>query len=145
MAYTKVSSSGRGRGRGSQEKISLRKSGGIGISEAALQEYFTDDHEFVEVFFDEDNNKLGLLPKEDKGDDTYKLTRAKSGASVTPSSFLKANGLVPDITTNYEPFEDKVNGDMTLISIRTDEPQSTYGSPKSDDDNSSDESETDEE
>lgn len=127
MPYKKVS--GSSRGSSSEPMISLRKSGSIGINTAALEEFFKDSHEYVEVFYDEENNKLGLLPKEEETDSTYTLTRSNSGGSVTPSSFLNSNGLVPPITTQYAPFEDSLNGDNTLVSIDIDEELGTYGSP----------------
>jgi len=127
MPYEKVS--GSSRGSSAEPKISLRKSGSIGINNACLEEFFDADVDYVEVFHDKENNKMGLLPKEDEEGKTYKLTRANSGGSVTPSNFLRNNSLVPKVTTQYEPFEDQMNADITLISIDLDDPIGTYGSP----------------
>ena len=52
MGFKKVETGGRG--SRAQAKISLRKSGSIGINNTALDEYFSDDDEYVELYFDDE-------------------------------------------------------------------------------------------
>jgi len=123
MAFEKVS----GSSRSGLAKISMRKTGSIGINSTALEEYFEDDEEFAEVYFDEENQLLGLNGKTERTDDSYKITRSSSGGTVAPSSFLKGKGLVPDVTTQYEPEVRKLNGSVELVVIDLDDAIGTYG------------------
>jgi len=124
MGFEKVSGSSRA---GTQAKISLRKSGSIGINSVALEEYFSEDEEFAEVYFDDEENQLGLVGKEEKTEDSYKITRSNSGGTVAPSSFLKAKKLIPEITTQYSPSTTR-HGSVELVVVDLDEPVSTHGS-----------------
>ena len=130
MGFEKVSGSSRA---GTTAKISLRKSGSIGINSVALEEYFTEDEDFAEVYFDEEENQLGLVGKEEKTEDSYKITRSNSGGTVAPSSFLKAKQLVPDITTQYSPSTTR-HGSVELVVVDLDDPTGTHGSRDSEDD-----------
>jgi len=131
MPFEKFESTGQGRGGGETvPKISLRKSGSIGINNEALEEFFPDAGAVV-MYYDEDENRVGLKPVEDKEaeDGAYTLSRSESGGSVTPSSFLNKHSLVPEITTQYEPELVTVNQNLELVSIDLDEVYATYGSP----------------
>lgn len=132
MPFKKVSKSGRG---GTTEPmISIRKSGSIGINNAALQEFFTEDEEYAEIFYDEENERLGIHALEEDTDDSYTLSRTESGGAVAPTSFLKGNRLIPDVTTQYSPYKQSVNDDTVLVAIDLDDPIGTYGEPDSEDD-----------
>lgn len=131
MPFEKHESTGRGRSSGGVvPKISLRKSGSIGINREALEEYFEGAGAVV-MYFDEEENRVGLKPVKDKDAEkgAYTLSISESGASVTPSSFLNKYGLIPEITTQYEPELVTVNQSLELVSIDLDEPLATYGSP----------------
>jgi len=134
MPFEKVDGGSRGRGAASVSKISLRKSGSIGINNAALEEFFDEDEEHCEVYYDEDNNQVGLKGLEEESDDSFSLSRADSGASVTPMSFLRGKQLIPDITTQYIPDKEKINDSTELVVIDLDDPYQTYGSQDEDED-----------
>lgn len=112
--------------------LSLRKSASIGINNRALDQFF-EDAEHVEIFYDEEENKLGLKPLEEETDDSYTLSVTDSGGAVTPMSFLKGKQLVPDITTRYRPETQKINDSTELVVVDLDEEHSTYGEPASED------------
>lgn len=123
MPFEKVS----GRASG-DATISLRKSGGIGISTAAMEQWF-EDAEGAEIYFDEEERRLGLKPVEESTDDSYSISRSNSGGSIVPMSILKRYNLVPEITKKYTPEVEKINGDTELITISVEDPVGTYGSP----------------
>lgn len=129
MPFEKVES--RGRGTGAQPKISLRKSGSIGINNSALDEYFDESEEYVELYYDAEENRLGLQGLEDETEDSFSLSRTDSGGSITPMSFLRAEDLVPDVTTQYSPDTQALNSDIELVVVNLDEPIGTYGSADS--------------
>mgnify|MGYP006294418949 FL=1 len=124
MPYEKFDSPGRR--SGSEPMISLRKSGSIGINNAALEEHF-QDAEAVAVYYNEEENRIGLEPLEEKTDESYTLSKTESGGSVAPTAFLRKYSLIPDITTQYEPFEDE-----DLVAIDLDQEIGTYGEPAED-------------
>lgn len=135
MPFEKVKS--RGRGAGAQPKISLRKSGSIGVNNSALQEFFSESDEYVELYYDEEENRVGIKGIEDETEDSFTLSRSDSGGSVTPMSFLRSADLVPDVTTQYSPSKQNLNGGTELVVIDVDDPIGTYGSSDSDSEDSS--------
>lgn len=108
----------------SEPRISLRKSGSIGISKAAMQNWF-EDAEAVVLHFDEDNNKVGLEPVDEDEEHSYTITRSEGGGSVTPSAFLNRYDLIPDTTTRYAAEWDDEN---ELVVADLSESIGTYGS-----------------
>lgn len=125
MALEKIGGSSRGT---SQPKISLRKSGSIGINSAAMEEYFDEDEEYAEVYFErETEDQLGIAGKEEETEKSYKITRSNSGGTIAPTSFLKNNDLVPEVSTHYKPYT-KRHGSVELVMIDLDEPIGTHGS-----------------
>ena len=117
-----------------QPKISLRRSGSIGVNNAALEEFFEDDHEAVVMYFDEDENRVGMKATDDKSEEgTYTLSRSDSGGSVTPTAFLRKHDLIPDQTTQYAPETYKQNQNTELVTIDLDDPIGYYGSPEDED------------
>lgn len=129
MAFEKFEGGGRGRPRGvTDAKISLRKSGSIGINAKALEEYF-DGAGAVVCYYDDDENRVALRPvdSKDADDAAYTLSANESGATVTPGAFLKEYDLIPDITTHYTPEEGSIGGEDAVI-FDLDDPIGTYGS-----------------
>lgn len=112
--------------RGSQTPfISLRQTESIGINAAAMEEYFSD-HNAAILYYDEENNQIGIEPADDDDEDAYKLMVRNNSpsASLNAASFLTAYGLVPDETTRYEA---TWNEDAELVTADLDDPASTYG------------------
>lgn len=129
MAFEKFDESGSGRGRtpGTDPMISLRKSGSIGVNQAALEEYFEGADGAVMYFNDEDN-QVGIEPVEDTDADeaAYTISRSDSSGTIAPKAFLKKYDLIPEVTTQYDPEWDD---DHELDILDLDEPTGTYGSP----------------
>jgi len=138
MPFEKVEKNSRV-GRGSAEPmISLRASKTIGINKQALDEYF-EDATHVVLYYDEENDRLGLKPDAGEDDSGYTISRSNSGGSVGCSSFLKHHDLVDeDQTRQYEPYTYELNADTELVAIDVDEPDktTTRSSPSSDEDES---------
>lgn len=119
--------------------ISLRKSGSIGINRTAMEEYFEDVHGAV-MYYDEDENRVGIEPLEDAdADGAYTISRTNETGSIVPSAFLDRYELVPEVTTQYEPEIQTVEDDLELVTIDLDEPIGTYGSPDEDGDDEEEE------
>jgi len=130
MGFEKFEAGGQGRGGGSEPMISLRKSGSIGINQAALDEFFEEDDEAVVMYYDEEEKQVGLEPVKDKDEDNaYTLTRSDSGGAVAPRAFLRTHDLIPDVTQQFHPETVKVNQNLELIAFQTDQVVRTYGSP----------------
>ncbi|QLD88827.1 hypothetical protein HWV07_07175 [Natronomonas salina] len=132
MGFEKFDGGGRGRSS-SGPMISLRKSGSIGINGAAMSEYF-EDAEAAVLYYDEDDNQVGLERVDDTdADGAYTISRTNDTGSVTPSAFLNRYDLVPDITTQFEPEVSETDDGLELVTIDLDEPIGTYGSPEDED------------
>jgi len=127
MGFEKYDDAGSGRGRpaGSDPMVSLRKSGSIGVNQAGVDEYF-DDNEGAVLYFDEEANRIGIEPVADKDADegAYTLSTMQSGATIAGQSFMETYGLVPDVTTQYEPSWDEDEG---LVVVDLDQEGSAYG------------------
>jgi len=137
MGFEKFEDTGRGRGGGNAgPKISLRKSGSVGVNRAALEEFFDDSTEAVVMYYDEEEDRVGMEQVEDKDseDAAYTLTRSDSGGSITPTAFLQRNSLVPEVTTQYLPETHTVNQNLELVTIDLEDGViGTYGSPDEED------------
>jgi len=132
MAFEKFDEAGSGRGRPAttDPMISLRKSGSVGVNQAAVNEYF-DDNDGAVLYYDEEENRIGIKPVSDNEADeaAYTVSKSDSGGTIAGTSFLKKYDLVPEITTQYDPIWDE---DEELVVIDLDSPLGTYGSPDED-------------
>lgn len=132
MGFEKFDEAGRGRGRnpGTDPMVSIRKSGSIGVNGPVLAEYFEDDDGAV-MYFDADENRMGIEPvaDADADDAAYTVSKTDAGGTIAPKAFLREYDLVPDVTTQYAP---ELDDDEGLITIDLDEPMGTYGSPDED-------------
>jgi len=107
--------------------ISIRKSGSIGVNQAAIEEFFEDDDGAV-MYYDEDANQVGIEPVADKDADdaAYTVSKSDFGGTIAPKAFLERYDLIPEVTTQYDP---EWNDDESLVVLDLDEPKKTYGSP----------------
>jgi|GEM_PF-3044885 len=129
MAFEKFEGGGRGRPAGvDTAKISLRKSGSIGINSKAYAEYFADAGGVV-CYFDADATQMALRPLASPDDDeaAYTLSENDSGATVTPGAFLEEYELIPAVTTHYAPEDGSIGGEPAVV-VDLDDPIGTYGS-----------------
>jgi len=128
MGFDKFEESGAGRGRppGTEPMISIRKSASIGVNRAALEEYFQDQDGAV-MYYNEEDDQIGIEPAADKDADeaAYTVTKTDSGGTIVPQAFLERYDLVPNVTTQYDPAWDD---DEELVVIDLDNPKKTYGS-----------------
>lgn len=131
MAFEKFNESGAGRGRptGTDPMVSLRKSTSIGVNGAAIAEFFGDRTGAV-MYYDEDDNQIGIEPVADSEADeaAYSVSLTESGGTIAPRAFLKQYDLVPEITTQFTPEWDDED-DQELLVVDLDNPVGTYGSP----------------
>ncbi|WP_255150214.1 hypothetical protein [Halorarius halobius] len=140
MGFEKFDEAGSGRGRpaGADPMISIRKSGSIGVNQAAIEEYFVESDGAV-MYFDEEQNQVGIEPVDDKDADeaAYTITKTDSGGTIAPKAFLERFELIPEVTTQYDP----ELSDDDLVVIDLDDPTGTHGSPDDGDDEEEAESE----
>jgi len=130
MGFDKFDDAGSGRGRpsGTEPMISLRKSGSIGVNQAALEEYFEENDGAV-MYYDEDSTRVGIEPVPDKDADeaAYTVSKTDSGGTIAAQAFLTNYDILPDVTTQYTPHWDD---DKALLAVDLDNPKKTYGSPE---------------
>jgi len=125
-----------GGGRGSEDikaKISIRKSNSIGINQTAVDEYLEDEPEYCEIHWDSVERKLGLGFVDEETEYSYKVSYGESGATITPTAFLKSEELVPEVTKQYRIDTAELDDGTELLVIDVDDHISTYGYPDSND------------
>lgn len=129
MGFEKFDEAGSGRGRpaGTEPMLSIRKSGSIGVNQAAIDEFFEDQDGAV-MYYDEDADQVGIEPVADKDADdaAYTVSKTDPGGTIAPKAFLERYDLVPEVTTQYDP---AWNDDESLVVLDLDEPKKTYGAP----------------
>lgn len=129
MGFEKFDDSGRGRGRpaGADPMVSIRKSGSIGINRPALAAHF-EGHEGAVMYYDEEDNRMGIEPVTDKDADeaAYTVSKTDSGGTIAAQAFLETYDLLPEVTTQYDP---GWNEDRGMIVVDLDDPQGTHGTP----------------
>jgi hypothetical protein len=128
MAFEQVKKAGQG-GGSTEPMLSLRKSGGIGINSAAMEEHIPDA-EYAELYFDEDNNKIGVKPVDEESEDIFKINQTESSGGITPTNFMKRHDLIPEVTTRYEVSWD--DDEEMLVADLSEGEIGTYGSPYED-------------
>jgi len=145
MGFEKFDESGAGRGRpaGTEPMISLRKSASIGVNRPALEEYFGDDEGAV-MYYDEDQNRVGIepVPDTDADEAAYTVSVTDSGGTIAPKAFLERYDLVPEVTTQFDP-EWADDDERSMIVLPLDAPSGTYGSADDADEAEADTDDTD--
>ncbi|SEK92237.1 hypothetical protein [Haloferax larsenii] len=131
MGFKKFTRKGGKRGGSSSlgPRISLRKSGSVGLNHATIEKYF-DGKDYVELFNDAVNQKVGLHPRGDETEDSYKVRKSEKeghGGQIACKAFLREFDIVPDKTTRYEVSWDE---DQELIVIDLTDPDHIYNSSK---------------
>ena len=128
MGFEKFDETGSGRGRpaGADPMVSLRKSGSIGINAAALSTYFEDEDGAI-MYYNGDDEQIGIEPVDDPDDQeaAYTVSKTEAGGTIAPRAFLEKYELIPHVTTQYDPDWDS---DQTLLVIDLEDPIGTYGS-----------------
>lgn len=132
MSFEKFEDSRRGRGRpaGTNPMISIRKSGSIGLNGTTVEEYFEDAAGAV-MYFNREDRQIGIEPVSDSDADdaAYTVSRTESGGTIAPKAFLEEYDLIPEITTQYDPWWDE---ERNLVVVALDDPSGTYGSADDD-------------
>jgi len=123
--------------------ISLRKSASIGVNRPALEEYFGDDEGAV-MYYDEDQNRVGIepVPDTDADEAAYTVSVTDSGGTIAPKAFLERYDLVPEVTTQFDP-EWADDDERSMIVLPLDAPSGTYGSADDADEAEADTDDTD--
>ena len=112
---------------GNGPRISLRKSGSIGLNAPAINEHFSNQS-WVVLYYDSENRRVGLEPKSEKSKDTYTVQKrdgTKHGGSIHAKAFMREYELIPNKTKQYKAHQDEETG---LVYIDASNPILTYES-----------------
>ena len=121
MPFRKFKQKGGKSGGGSTigPRISLRKSGTIGLNNHTTEKFF-DDEDYVELHYDVVDDKIGLSPLDEETEYSYAVRKSDKdghGSQITCSNFLEEYGLVPEKTTRYPAQRDGENG-LVIADLR---------------------------
>lgn len=110
---------------GTRARISLRKSGSIGFNSGTIREYF-EDYDYVQLYYDADNKRVGFEPMKRESPDTYTLQKRDGkgqGGSVHAKAFMREYDLIPENTKQYKSHWSDEN---RLVYIELNNPVLTY-------------------
>lgn len=90
-----------------------------------MDEFFEGEDGAV-MYYDGDENQVGIEPVADKAvdDAAYTVSKTDSGGTIAPKVFLRTYDLVPEVTTQYVP----ERNDEGLVVVDLDDPKKRYGS-----------------
>lgn len=100
-------------------KISIWTRGQIGFNNAAMAEYGVTSYKYAVVYYDEDENRIGItLTDDDKEEGISKLVHRKGGGvSFSAMSFLKSYKIDYTKTKRYD-FEYDNENKMFIINLK---------------------------
>jgi hypothetical protein len=81
--------------------ISIRKGGAIGLNRTAVALFF-DEYTWVHFYYDDGDNRVGIKPREEEDENTYRITKRDGTATIKARRFLSEYDLMPEVTTRYE-------------------------------------------
>jgi hypothetical protein len=119
MAFEKFTDTGR---RSFKPKVSIRKSGVIGFSAAAVDKFKLKDCKFVTLYYDRDTRTIGIQGTREEEEGSHPLImgpQSKSGSvsgSVSASRFLDRYEIMPPKNVRFDATWDDLQG-MVLLRL----------------------------
>lgn len=74
-------------------KLSIRRTGQLGFNQGAVDEFKMANFEYMVLFFDSDNNKIGVKLTNDVESGACKLRVRDGNASISAKAFLDCYGI----------------------------------------------------
>jgi hypothetical protein len=68
--------------------VSLRTNGSIGLSSGLVAKMLKPEHQYVTLYFDPEQNLVGLKPTVEEEEGSHKINRSKAGAWVGARRFF---------------------------------------------------------
>jgi alkanesulfonate monooxygenase SsuD/methylene tetrahydromethanopterin reductase-like flavin-dependent oxidoreductase (luciferase family) len=122
MVFEKFTKKGSSGGRSGQKPyISLRRSGTVGVNNAATEKYL-DGYDWGVMAYDKVNRLVGIELHEQEVEGAYKIRKSDReghGSNINCRAFTREYGLIPDRTTRYDVQQDN-EGEMLILEL--DEP-----------------------
>lgn len=89
MAFEKFTQTG----RSFKPKVTIRKTGSLGFTAAAISKFGIDNYKYALLYYDKDAQKIGLKPTNDEEDGAHKINRAKQSTWIAARRFLDYYGI----------------------------------------------------
>lgn len=104
-------------GKSFEPKCSINKRGTIAFNEGAKKRYNTDNFNYVELYYDKENNKIAIkLLNDIKQDGILKLRQRKFGSDIGAKNFLDFFNIPFKKTKNFKINYDK-NNDYLIFNL----------------------------
>jgi len=105
-------------GRSFRPRVSIRKNGQIGLSQGAVQQFKLSDFPYVVLFYDKDQELIGIKPTRDPEEPgAYKLNHKGSSATISGLAFLDYFGIDYSRSQRYEARWDEEH-QMVVVDLR---------------------------
>ena len=114
MGFEKFTSSG----KTFKPKVSIRKYGQIGFNNGAVKKFDLDKYEYVILFYDRENRRIGIkLTNNSSEDGAMKLQKRPLNVAISAKSFLEYYEIPYLKTSRYNPQWDE-NEKMIIIDLK---------------------------
>lgn len=105
-------------------RITINSRGGFGLSSGLHHRYKIDKYAAVKLFFDKEENKIGIQLVEQEGESTFKLKKRpeEKGAYFSAWSFIEAYAIdINKYAGRYVPqeFDDPQVGKLFVVDLKT--------------------------
>lgn len=115
MAFEKFTKVG---GRSFAPKVGIWAKGQIGFNKGAIDKFELNQYDYVMMFFDEDEQKIGFqFTNEAKAEGAMKIIKRKTGFSFSANAFLKHYEITPEENAKYDVVYD-AEQNMYIIDLK---------------------------
>jgi len=96
-------------GRGYAPKVSIWMGGQIGFNQGAVERFNIRSFEYAVLFYDKDEQKIGIVFTNEAEEGANKIAKGKTGAFISARAFLDYYGIPHDKTERYVFNYDETN------------------------------------
>ena len=90
-------------GRGYAPKVSITRSGLIGLNQGAVRRFRIEDYEYAVLYFNRADEQIGIgLTNDENEQGACKIRKRTSGADVSAKAFFDFYGIDYESTNRYD-------------------------------------------
>jgi len=105
----------RDHGKSMAPRVTITKNGAIGINQGAKKKFRTGDYQFCRLYYDAENQRIGIELTNDQSLEAVKPMRQTSyGTDISARSFLNYYGIDFSETRVYDVEKDRQTGYLVI-------------------------------
>ena len=107
-------------GRGYRPKVSVTRTGLIGLNQGSVKRFKLQDYNYVVLYYDREGQRIGIQPTNDENEEGIrKLRKRVSGADVSAKAFFDYYDIDYNTTKRYNALWDDDNN-MIIVRLKQD-------------------------